>query len=136
MRIGRQHLSIRDSGWLQMCGQALKSKIQNPKSKILWRGLTSLGIFLLLSSVAAPAFAHDNLGGDEMSMAITIFIAGVITIVGAVLAGIWAWRNGQFNDVEQVKYTMLENADDLDDLPAGPGLVRPARMQGGSHAAK
>ncbi len=127
---------MRDSGLPYVGGRALQFKIQNSKLKILRRGLTSLGIFLLLGSVAAPAFAHDNLGGDEMSMAITIFIAGMITIVGALLAGIWAWKNGQFDDVEQVKYTMLENADDLDDLPVGPGVPRPARVQGGSHAAK
>lgn len=82
-----------------------------------WRALLALGLLLVLGSVAGPAHAHDNLGGDEMSMAIAIFLAGMVTMAGAALALVWAVRTGQFSNVEQAKYTMLDNADDLDDLP-------------------
>ena len=100
------------------------------------RGLLALGVFLVLLSVAPPAAAHDNLGGDEMSMAIAIFIAGLVTIAGAIFGLLWAAKTGQFNNVEQAKYAMLENAEDLDDLPVvGPGGL-PARLQGDHHAAK
>ena|SRR5690349_10201416 len=94
------------------------------------------GTFLVLLSQATPAAAHDNLGGDEMSMAITIFITGCVLIVGASLAVLWAWRTGQFSNVEQAKYDMLKNAEDLDDLLAFAAPEPPARPQGGSHAAQ
>jgi nitrogen fixation-related uncharacterized protein len=95
-----------------------------------------VGTFLVLLSQATPAAAHDNLGGDEMSMAIAIFIAGCVLIAGASLAVLWAWRGGQFSNVEQAKYDMLKNAEDLDDLPFYTPADPPARLQGGSHAAK
>jgi len=95
-----------------------------------------VGTFLVLLSQATPAAAHDNLGGDEMSMAIAIFVAGCVLIAGASLAVLWAWRGGQFSNVEQAKYDMLKNAEDLDDLLAFAAPEPPARPQGGSHAAK
>jgi nitrogen fixation-related uncharacterized protein len=102
----------------------------------LAQAAAGLGTFLVLLSQATPAAAHDNLGGDEMSMAIAIFIAGCVLIAGASLAVLWAWRGGQFNNVEQAKYDMLKNAEDLDDLLAFAAPEPPARPQGGSHAAK
>ena len=80
----------------------------------------ALGLLLLLISVSAPAYAHDNLGGDEMSMALVIFLAGMVTMVGASLAMWWAYRAGQFSNVEEAKYRMLDNAPDLDLLPVHP----------------
>ncbi|HMA38163.1 MAG TPA: cbb3-type cytochrome oxidase assembly protein [Chloroflexia bacterium] len=96
------------------------SRLEVVQSRLA-RGLAAVGMFLLLLSNATPAAAHDNLGGDEMSMAIAIFIVGCMTIVGAALAILWGIKTGQFSDVERAKYTMLENADDLDDLPQPPG---------------
>ena len=95
-----------------------------------------LGMFLVLLSQATPAAAHDNLGGDEMSMAITIFITGCVLIAGASLAVLWAWRTGQFSNVEQAKYDMLKSAENIDDLLIFAAPEPPARPQGGSHAAK
>src|SRR5689334_209689 len=103
--------------------------------RLLARVLAAAGVFLVLASYAAPASAHDNLGGDEFSMAIAIFIVGMALVIGAGLGILWAVRTGQFSDVERAKYTMLENADDLDDLPIVPP-VAPRRLQGGHHAAK
>jgi nitrogen fixation-related uncharacterized protein len=102
----------------------------------LAQGAAGLGTFLVLLSQATPAAAHDNLGGDEMSMAIAIFLTGCVLIAGASLAVLWAWRAGQFSNVEQAKYDMLKNAEDLDDLPIFTPADPPARLQGGSHAAK
>ena len=102
----------------------------------LAQGAAGVGTFLVLLSQATPAAAHDNLGGDEMSMAIAIFLTGCVLIAGASLAVLWAWRSGQFSNVEQAKYDMLKNAEDLDDLPFIVAPEPPARPQGGSHAAK
>ena len=104
-------------------------------ASLLARALTAAGLWLVLASAASPAFAHDNLGGDEFSMAYTIFIVGVVLVAGASLAVIWAVRTGQFKDVERAKYDMLKNADDLDDLPVYPE-PRPVRLEGGRHASK
>jgi hypothetical protein len=102
----------------------------------LAQGAAGAGTFLVLLSQATPAAAHDNLGGDEMSMAITIFITGCVLIAGASLAVLFAWRGGQFSNVEQAKYDMLKNAEDLDDLPIFTPADPPAGLQGESHAAK
>ncbi len=118
--------------------------MSNNRSQPRWAGVSArlaqgaagLGTFLVLLSQATPAAAHDNLGGDEMSMALTIFITGCVLITGAAIAVFWAWRTGQFNNVEQAKYDMLKNAEDLDDLPFFVAPEPPARPQGGSHAAK
>ncbi len=80
----------------------------------------ALGVLLVLISAGAPVYAHDNLGGDEMSMALTIFLAGMVTMVGAAVAMWWAYRSGQFSNVEEAKYRMLEDAPDLDTLPIHP----------------
>ena len=78
-------------------------------------------------------FGNDNLGGDELSMAYTILVVGMIAFAGAAVALVWAIRAGQFSNVEDPKYTMLENAPDLDDLPMIFGedrpLVRPRQKQ-------
>ncbi|MDQ2806138.1 MAG: cbb3-type cytochrome oxidase assembly protein CcoS [Chloroflexota bacterium] len=78
------------------------------------------GLLGVLMSLGAPAYAHDNLGGDEMSMALTIFLAGMVTMVGAALAMWWAYRAGQFSNIEEAKYRMLDDAPDLDLLPVHP----------------
>jgi nitrogen fixation-related uncharacterized protein len=104
-------------------------------ASLLARALAAAGVWLVLTSVASPVFAHDNLGGDEFSMAYTIFIVGVVLVAGATLAVIWAARTGQFKDVERAKYDMLKNAEDLDDLPVYPE-PRPVRLEGGRHASK
>ncbi len=113
-----------------------RNRGRTPVALLLWRGLLVCGVLLLGLSLAAPAAAHDNLGGDEMSMAIAIFIAGMVTVIGACLALVWAVRSGQFSNIEQAKYTMLEDADDLDALPeVAPPPRAPRPAQGGSHAA-
>ncbi len=73
---------------------------------------------LALALVPAPAFAHDNLGGDELAVANWMFVAAVVTIALGALWALWAIRSGQFNNIEQSKYTMLENSEDYDAIMA------------------
>ena len=70
--------------------------------------------------VLAPgtAFAHDNLGGDELAVANWMLVGALITIVMGVLAGLWAVRSGQFNNIEESKYSMLDTAEDYDAIMA------------------
>jgi nitrogen fixation-related uncharacterized protein len=64
------------------------------------------------------AWAHDNLGGDELAVANWMLVGALVTVVLGVLWGVWALKTGQFNNVEASKYTMLENAEDYDAIMA------------------
>ena len=66
--------------------------------------------------VVAPssALAHDSVGGEELSITNWIFIAALVVIVMGLLAGLWALKNGQFSNVEESKYRMIDLSDDYD----------------------
>jgi nitrogen fixation-related uncharacterized protein len=76
-----------------------------------------LGAFL---AVMAPssASAHDNLGGDELAVANWMLIAAIVTVVIGALAALWAFKAGQFNNIEESKYSMLDTAEDFDAVMA------------------
>ncbi len=73
---------------------------------------------LLMVATPSTAFAHDNLGGDELAVANWMLVAAMVTIVIALLWGLWAFKSGQFTNVEESKYTMLDTADDYDAIMA------------------
>jgi nitrogen fixation-related uncharacterized protein len=80
-----------------------------------WLGLAGAAV-LVWAVLAQPTDAHDNLGGDELAMSYAMFAFAVAIAVTGALTILWAVRTGQFRNVEEAKYTMLENAPDLDDL--------------------
>jgi cbb3-type cytochrome oxidase maturation protein len=80
-----------------------------------WVGLAVAAV-LVWAVLAQPTDAHDNLGGDELAMSYAMFAFAVAIAVTGALTIVWAARSGQFRDVEGPKYSMLENAPDLDDL--------------------
>ncbi len=88
----------------------------NTKLKSM-RILLGLGCALLLF-VPSTALAHDNLGGDELAATWWMLVAAVVVIVMGILAGIWALRDGQFSNIEDSKYRMIEIADDYDAIMA------------------
>jgi nitrogen fixation-related uncharacterized protein len=71
-------------------------------------------------AVLAPgtAFAHDNLGGDELAVANWMLIAALFVAMLGGLAMVWAAMSGQFRNVEDSKFTMLETAEDYDAIMA------------------
>jgi nitrogen fixation-related uncharacterized protein len=83
----------------------------------LMRVLIGLG-GVLLTVAPSTALAHDNLGGDELAVANWMLIAALVVIVMGVLAAIWAARAGQFNNIEESKYRMLDTAEDFDAVMA------------------
>jgi cbb3-type cytochrome oxidase maturation protein len=96
---------------------------------LLGRGGGVLGVALAMLALASPAFAHDNLGGDELAMAFWMFSFSVAIALTGGFCLWWAARTGQFRNIEEAKYRMLEDAPDLDDLPAPeprPQATRPA----------
>jgi nitrogen fixation-related uncharacterized protein len=72
------------------------------------------------AAVLAPtsAFAHDNLGGDELAVANWMLIAAVFVAMLGGLAMVWAAMSGQFSNIEDSKYTMLDTAEDFDAIMA------------------
>lgn len=85
------------------------------------------GAFLL---VAMPfqAFAHDNLGDDELAVSNWMLVAAMVTIVMGALMGLWAVKSGQFNNVEQSKFNMLDTAEDFDTIMAESDERESARV--------
>jgi hypothetical protein len=84
---------------------------------ILMRTLIGLG-GLLLAATPSLASAHDNLGGDELVVANWMLVGAFAVIVMGVLAGIWAAKAGQFTNVEESKFRMIDNAEDYDAIMA------------------
>jgi len=83
----------------------------------LMRFLFGLGGLMLIMA-PGTAFAHDALGGDELAVADWMLIAAIVTIVIAALAALWAFKAGQFSNIEDSKYSMLETAEDFDQVMA------------------
>ena len=83
----------------------------------LMRLLIGLGGALLLLS-PSNAFAHDNLGGDELATANWMLVGAMVTIVIGLLWGLWAINSGQFSNIEESKFTMLDNSEDFDTVMA------------------
>jgi nitrogen fixation-related uncharacterized protein len=81
------------------------------------RILVGLGGFMLMIA-PGTAFAHDNLGGDELAVANWMLVGAMITIVLGILAGVWAIKSGQFSNIEQSKFSMLDTAEDYDAIMA------------------
>ena len=91
----------------------------------LMRALIILGGALLLAAPSA-ALAHDELGGDELAAANWMLIAAMVTIVMGLVAAIWAWRSGQFSNIEESKYNMLRTSEDYDAVLAEADARRAA----------
>jgi cbb3-type cytochrome oxidase maturation protein len=53
-----------------------------------------------------------------MDIAIAFIIAAVLLASGSWFVFVWAARSGQFRDVEDIKYRMLEN--EMSHQPGGP----------------
>ncbi len=83
----------------------------------LMRLFWGTGAFLLIA-MPAQAFAHDSIGDDELAVANWMLVAAMVTVVLGALMGLWAAKSGQFNNVEQSKYDMLDTAEDFDSIMA------------------
>jgi nitrogen fixation-related uncharacterized protein len=73
---------------------------------------------LLVALAPTSALAHENVGGDELAVANWMLVGAIITIVMGIIAGVWAIRTGQFNNVEESKFTMLATAENYDAILA------------------
>ncbi|MDQ3705260.1 MAG: hypothetical protein M3437_08580 [Chloroflexota bacterium] len=73
---------------------------------------------LLLVAVPTVASAHENIGDDELAVANWMLIGAFVAILTGIFMGWWALRTGQFNNVEESKFTMLDNAEDYEAIMA------------------
>ncbi|HEX8231574.1 MAG TPA: hypothetical protein VF826_20020 [Chloroflexia bacterium] len=73
---------------------------------------------LLLLAVPTIASAHDNVGDDELAVANWMLVGAMVAILTGIFMGWWAIRTGQFNNVEESKFTMLDNAEDYEAIMA------------------
>jgi nitrogen fixation-related uncharacterized protein len=69
-------------------------------------------------AIPTVASAHDNIGDDELAVANWMLVGALVTIIMGIFMGLWAFRSGQFNNVEESKFTMLDTADDFDAIMA------------------
>ena len=74
--------------------------------------------FIAAAAGLLLALAHDNVGDDELAAANWMLIGAIITIVLGLIWGVWALRSGQFSNIEESKYRMLELAEDFDAIMA------------------
>ncbi|MEA2575926.1 MAG: hypothetical protein QOH93_3224 [Chloroflexia bacterium] len=81
--------------------------------KVCWL----LSAFLLLA-VPTVASAHDNIGDDELAVANWMLIGALVAILTGVFMAWWAIHSGQFSNVEESKFSMLDNAEDYEAIMA------------------
>lgn len=72
----------------------------------------------LLALSPGMASAHDALGGDELAVANWMLIGAMVTVAIGLLAAIWGFKTGQFNNIEESKYSMIDTAEDFDAIMA------------------
>ena len=77
--------------------------------KLFW----GVAAFLALA-VPSIASAHDAIGDDELAVANWMLVGAMVSVVLGLLFGYWAFRSGQFNNVEESKFTMLDTAEDYE----------------------
>ncbi len=90
----------------------------NMKSKLrLVRLFIGAGGMLLALS-PGMASAHDALGGDELVVANWMLIGAMVTIMIGLIAALWGFKSGQFTNIEESKYSMIDTSEDFDAIMA------------------
>jgi nitrogen fixation-related uncharacterized protein len=69
---------------------------------------------LLVLALPTIASAHDAIGDDELAVANWMLVGAMFSVVLGLLFGYWAFRSGQFSNVEESKFTMLDTAEDYE----------------------
>jgi len=91
------------------------------------RVLVLLGASMLVFA-PSQAFAHDNLGGDELAATGWMLIGAFVVLLLGIFAGIWAFKSGQFSNVEEAANRMVENSEDYDAVMAAAAERERAAM--------
>ncbi|NWJ45906.1 MAG: hypothetical protein HXX08_08510 [Chloroflexi bacterium] len=67
-------------------------------------------VFLMLLAFTTPAFAHENVGGDELAAADAMWIVASFFLIISGLGIIYSVQNGEFRNPEKTKRDMLRRA--------------------------
>jgi nitrogen fixation-related uncharacterized protein len=89
----------------------------------------------LLLAMPTIASAHENVGDDELAVSNWMLVGAMFTIVMGLFMGYWAFRSGQFSNVEESKFTMLDTAEDYESIMAESDAREAALLAEESRAA-
>lgn len=81
------------------------------------RRLVTLGGIALVAACAAttPALADDRPDGAEMATAGGMMLVIALAFVVAGLGLVWSWKNGEYDEPEEIKYQMMAMVEDEPD---------------------
>jgi cbb3-type cytochrome oxidase maturation protein len=75
------------------------------------------GLTLVASvALATPAFADDRPDGAEMATAGAMMVVIALAFAIAGLGLLWSWKNGEYEEPEEIKYHMLAITEDDPDF--------------------
>ncbi len=77
--------------------------------------LTGLTLAMVVAG-SAPALADDRPDGAEMATAGAMMVVIAIAFVMAALGLLWSWKNGEYDEPEEIKYQMLAMTEDEPDF--------------------
>jgi nitrogen fixation-related uncharacterized protein len=67
-------------------------------------------------ALATPALADDRPDGAEMATAGGMMIVIMLAFIAAGLGLLWSWKNGEYEEPEEIKYHMLAISEDEPEL--------------------
>ena len=81
------------------------------------RRLLTLGGVALVAAFAAtsPALADDRPDGAELATAGGMMVVIALAFVLAGLGLVWSWKNGEYDEPEEIKYQMMAMVEDEPD---------------------
>lgn len=74
------------------------------------------GLAVVAASATAPALADDRPDGAELATAGSMMVVIVAAFAVAGLALWWSWKNGEYEEPEEMKYQMLALVEDEPDF--------------------
>jgi len=85
-------------------------------NEALRRLVTLSGIALVAACAATtPALADDRPDGAEMATAGGMMLVIALAFVVAGLGLVWSWKNGEYDEPEEIKYQMMAMVEDEPD---------------------
>lgn len=97
------------TGWRSLARRLL--------AEALWRLLlVGLGTAVVALVTTTPALADDRPDGAEMATAGAMMVVIVIAFIFAGLGLLWSWKNGEYDEPEEIKYQMLATVEDEQDF--------------------